>query len=119
MPLDSRVSYPGLDITAGFFPFLRRTGTDAAGAGGGGGGCWISGSATRCRLGRRVDDVLAGSGSAAGLGSRALRFFAEVARVEGPGEGTTGGFVGASEELAACLAAALVVLLLGGMSTCV
>lgn len=73
---------------------------------------------TLCRLGRLVGAALACSGSGAGLGSRALRFFAEVARVDGPG-GATVELVDTSGELAACLAAALVVLLLGGMSMCV
>jgi hypothetical protein len=67
------LTYPGLDITAGFFPFLRRDDAIAAGAGGGAGG---SGSVIFWRLGRREDEGFARSGSGAGLGSRAgaLRF---------------------------------------------
>lgn len=64
-----KMSYLGLDITAGVLPFLRRF--EAAGGGGGGG----SGSDTVfCRLGRREDGGFAGSGSSAGLGSRAGAF---------------------------------------------
>jgi hypothetical protein len=126
-------SYPGLDITAGCLPFLvRRAGTAAAaaGAGGGGGRGCVSGSAIFCRL-RRAAVAFAGSRSAGGLDSRAFRFFAEVvARVDGPGGGRRVEVeVGlgvefewgeaSAELLAACLAAARVVLLLGGMSMCV
>ena len=67
---DVRLStYPGLDITAGVLPFLRRLG--ATGTVGG-----RSGSDIFCRFGRLTDEVFAGSGSGAGLGSRggALRF---------------------------------------------
>ncbi len=69
--------YPGLDITAGVFPFLRRDGAAAGGAEGAGG--VISASATFCRFRRLADDVFAGSGSGAGLSSRAgaLRFLVD------------------------------------------
>jgi hypothetical protein len=105
-----QLTYPGLDITAGFFPFLRRDEATAAGAGGGRGG---SGSAIFWRLGRREDEGFAGSGSCAGLGSRtgALRFLdvagvrVDEAVVVGPTEAPDD-----SEELAACLAEALVIL---------
>ena len=62
-------TYPGLDITAGVLPFLLRLG--AIGTGGG-----RSRSDIFCRFGRLADEFFAGSGSAAGLGSRrgALRF---------------------------------------------
>ena len=103
-------TYPGLDITAGFFPFLRRGGATAAGAGGG----WRnSDSATFWRLGRRADEGFADSGSGAGLRSRgkALRF------LEGAGPRVDEGVAVVpteapddSEELAACLADALVIL---------
>lgn len=97
---------------------------NAEGRTGSGGG--ISGSATFCRLGRLEDETLDSSGSRAGLGSRAgnLRFFdgagvrlaiagvdAGAETEEAPAE------VVDSEELAACLAAARVILLEGGMST--
>jgi hypothetical protein len=104
------LTYPGLDITAGFFPFLRRDEATAAGAGGGKGG---SGSAIFWRLARREAEGFAGSGSGAGLGSRAgaLRFLdgtedrVDEAVAAGPTEAPDD-----SEELAACLADALVIL---------
>lgn len=78
MSLDeSSTTYPGLDITAEFLPFvfLRRDGTEATAEGGGGG---ASASDTLGRFVRLADDGLGGSGSAsgAGLDSRAgaLRF---------------------------------------------
>ncbi len=113
-------SYPGLDITAGVFPFFRRDGADATGAGVGG---FSSGSATFCRFGRlEEEDGFGGSACSTGLGSRAetLRFL-PVAGVRVAGVGGGAGTAGTeepadSEELAACLAAARVILLLGGMS---
>ncbi len=91
-------------------PFLRRDEATAAVARGAGG---ASSSAIFWRLGRREAEGFDCSGSGAGLGSRAgtFRFF-EVpeVRVEevvavGPTEAVDG-----SEELAACLADALVIL---------
>lgn len=60
---------PGLDMTAAALPFRRGRPAGTGGAG-------ASGSDTFCRLGRRADVGLAGSGSGTGLGSRAgaLRF---------------------------------------------
>jgi hypothetical protein len=77
-------------------------------------------------LGRLEDEALDGSGSGAGLGSRAgaLRFL-DGARARLVEEGVDVGAeaeeapaeVVDSDELAACLAAARVILLEGGMST--
>lgn len=63
------VTNPGLDMTAAALPFLRGRPVGRVRAG-------ASGSDTFCRLGRRADVDLAGSGSGTGLGSRAgaLRF---------------------------------------------
>jgi hypothetical protein len=91
-------------------PFLRRDGNTAVGVGSGAEG---SGSVIFWRLGRREDEGFADSGSGAGLGSRAgaLRFLEGAgARVDeavavGPTEAPDD-----SEELAACLADALVIL---------
>jgi hypothetical protein len=103
------LTYPGLDITAGVFPFFLRLGATCAGGG-------RSGSETFCLLGRLADEAFVGSGSGSGLGSRAgaFRF-----RDDGGGridEAATGPAVvadepdGDSEELAACLADARVIL---------
>ena len=114
-------THPGLDITAGVFPFvLFRRGTAAtADAGGAGGG---SESDIFCRFVRLAEVVFAISGSGAGLGSRGgtLRFRddacdradAEVAAdpKEEPEEPDT------SEELAARRVDARVIL--EDMSTC-
>ena len=109
-PFNEAPTYPGLDITAGFFPFRWRGGATVAGAGG---GRIDSGSAIFWRLGRRADECFADSGSGAGLASRAkaLRFLegawgrvdegVAVVPTEAPDD---------SEELAACLADALVIL---------
>jgi hypothetical protein len=107
-------TYPGLDITAGVFPFFGRIG-----AGGGG-----TGSETFCLLGRLVDVAFtgSGSGSGSGLSSRAgaLRF-----REDGGGggrgvddEAATGPVAIADEpdegsEAAACRAAERVILFEG------
>jgi len=103
-------TYPGLDITAGVLPFatFRRVGAAAEG----GVGC--SGSATFCRFVRR-GGAFAGSGWGTGLGSRggALRFRdAGGGREDGGAEaaGTPAEVPEDSEEEAACLADARVIL---------
>jgi hypothetical protein len=103
------ITYPGLDITAGVLPFevLLRAGA----TGGVRGGC--SGSVTFCRF-VRLSGAFAGSGSGGGLGSRAgaLRFRdAGGGRVdEAAAAGTPAEAPDDSEELAACLADARVIL---------
>jgi len=114
--------YPGLDITAGVFPFFRRGGATAWGAAGGGGAVSVSVAVTFCRFVRLAEDGFAGSTSGAGETSRAgaLRFLVDGGgggcRVDEAAEEAPIEAAGDSEELAACLAAALVILLLGGMS---
>ncbi len=87
-------------MTAAALPFRRR-GVGIRGAGG-------SGSDTFCRLGRRAGVVLAASGSATGLCSRAgaLRFLDEGGgRVDGFTAGGAGaGVAGRSDEFATCRA---------------
>lgn len=115
---ENAFTYPGLDITAGVFPFLLREGATAARGGGGGGS---SDSEIFCRLGRLEAEDFAVSGSGAGLGSRAvaLRFLdGGAGRVDEADDIAPAELFGDSEEPAACLAAALVILL-EGMSMCV
>ena len=99
-------TYPGLDITAGVFPFLRR-GASAGGTEGTSGCDGASLSVIFCRLVRRVDDVFTGTdgGGGGGLGSLAggaLRFRDGAAARARLADGDTAvGTAGDSEELAA------------------
>jgi hypothetical protein len=99
-------------MTAGAFPFRRRSA--GAGGGGGGGGAGGSGSDTFCRLVRRADEALFGSTSAIGLESRAgaFRFLVGAGgRAEGLATGKRAGVdAGVSEEVAACRVEARVLL---------
>lgn len=115
--------YPGLDITAGVFPFFRRCGATAwEAAGGGAVSVAVAVAVTFCRFVRLAEEGFAGSTSGAGETSRAgaLRFLVDGGgggcRVDEAAEEAPTEAAGDSEELAACLAAALVILLLGGMS---
>lgn len=85
--------YPGLDITAGVLPFLRRALEADAG-----GGAVGSPSASFCRFVRRVDEDLAGSGmfgdGVAGSSTGALRLrLGIVDRIADVVEGAAGGEV--------------------------
>lgn len=114
----TNVTYPGLDITAGVFPFFLRE----KGPAGGAGVSWSgSVSCTFWRLERLEEVDFAGSESAVGLVfAGAFRFLVDPGvRVGGAGVEAAADVLGdVSEESAACLAAAaLVILLLRGMST--
>lgn len=99
-------TYPGLDITAGVLPFLRRAGGAA------GGGTGADSDDIFCRLLRLEDGAFDGSGSGAGLASRAGAFrFRDEGRVDSSGEGTDVADVsGEGSEDPACLADARVTL---------
>lgn len=100
-------TYLGLDITAEFLPFFRRPG-----------GAWVGGIGgesveTFCRLLRLADGCFAGSGSGAGLISRAgaFRFRDDGGRVGKSGEVIDVAEVpGEGSEDPACLADARVTL---------
>jgi hypothetical protein len=113
----SAYTNPGLDITAGVFPFFLREGAIAVGRGGAEG---VSIFSVFWRFVRREEEGFAGSAPGSGLGSRAGAFrFLDGARVrvdkavEAPTEA-----LGDSAEASARLAADLVILS-EGMSMCV
>jgi hypothetical protein len=94
------LTYPGLDITAEIFPFLRRVG------GAGVGGMGADSKDTFCRLLRLEDGAIVGSDAGTGLASRTGAFrFRDEGRVDSSGDGIEAADVpGEGSEDPACLA---------------